>query len=210
MRILFVILSLSFLLKTDAQSNTTRVQYKNEKWFVDYFMTIDVNRFMPTAEFINTLNDSFGVGLYFGLPISNRFRIELGTSLFFPDEKQTIRYFNEGEILEGGPGLSGALGFWGTHVTPLKDNLVWDKRIGFGLGFFQTDIETGNPEEDNDSVYGAETLFLSIGTGIRARVYRRNVGFKLEYFFVPYNLFKKHFESGFGSSYLTLGLSFGF
>lgn len=178
-------------------------------WHVNYIFSIDVNTFIPTGHLKNTLDENIGLGFYFGLPVSKSMRIDLGTSLFFPKTNKKIVFFNNDEVLEGGAITSGALGVWVTHVKPIGKSWSWEKRLGLGVGFFQTDIETGKPREENDRVYGAETISFSIGTGVRARVFKRNIGVKLDYFYVPYNLFKKKFPSNFGDQYLTLGLTFG-
>ena len=209
MKRLVLIFSVLMTCSIYSQNDSIPVDSLHVNWHVDYAFTIDVNAFLPIDDLRSTLNNSLGIGFYFGLPLNERLRLDLGTSVFFPSERQPIQYIGEEEVLEGGTSLSGALGLWLTHVTPLGKNWALDKRVGSGVGFFQTDIDTGKPKEENDSVHGSETLFISVGMGVRTRVYYRNVGLKLEYFFVPYNMFKTHFPSNFGNSYLTLGLSFG-
>ncbi|MGB6268371.1 MAG: hypothetical protein WBF67_05110, partial [Olleya sp.] len=154
-------------------------------------------------------DNSLGIGFYFGVPLNQKVRIDLGVSLFFPETKQSIKYINNDEILEGGASTSGALGLWTTHMTPIGQNWSWEKRFGIGVGSFQTDIETGKPKEENDSVFSAETIFFSLGTGVRARVFKRNIGVKVDYFYTPYNLFKKKLLSNFGDKYFTIGVTFG-
>lgn len=207
---LFSILFFSFFIANVFSQNDS-IALKNEASgsHMNYIFSLDISSFVPSGHLKNTLNTSLGIGFSFGVPLNQNFRIDLGVSLFFPKTNQSIKYINNDQVLEGGASTSGALGIWATHRTPIGKNLNWEKRFGLGVGFFQTDIETGKPKEENDSVYSAETVFVSLGTGIRVKVFNRNIGIKVDYFYSPYNLFKKRFPSNFGNKYFMLGLTFG-
>jgi len=209
MRIIVIIIFAFFSSILTSQNDSTALEGNYKNSHIDYFFSIDINSFMPLGNLKESLDQSLGIGFYFGVPVNKKIRIDLGVSLFFPKTKQNIIYINNDQILEGGASTSGTLGIWATHMTPIGKSLNWEKRIGLGVGSFQTDIKTGKPKEENDSVYGVETISFSIGTGIRARVFSRSIGIKADYFFVPYNLFKERFQSNFGNSYFTLGLTFG-
>ncbi|WP_152558185.1 hypothetical protein [Altibacter lentus] len=181
-----------------------------DNWELANIFTFEVNNFVPVGNLSETLNPSLGLGLYAGYPINGRIRIDIGTSVFFPAIQKPIMYRTDNGIEEGGAMLSGTIGVWGTRVKRLGRSWYWDTRIGTGLGFFQTDIETGKPKETNDTVYGAETIFLSVGAAFRTPVFDQNIGVKIDYFVVPYNLFKKNLPSQFGMQYITIGLVYGF
>ncbi|WP_299889164.1 hypothetical protein [uncultured Lacinutrix sp.] len=209
MKTITIILFIFFTSIVLSQNDSIALKNINNDSRIDYIFSVDINSFIPSGNLKESLDESLGIGFYFGVPLNQKIRIDLGVSLFFPKTKQNIIYIDNDQILEGGASTSGTLGAWITHMTPIGASLSWEKRFGIGVGFFQTDIETGKPKEENDSVYGVETISFSIGTGIRAKVFRRNIGIKVDYFFTPYNLFKERLPSNFGNSYFTLGLTFG-
>ncbi|WP_460217932.1 hypothetical protein [Psychroserpens sp. MEBiC05023] len=204
---LISVVLVSFFL--NAQEDIEVCDHKTCNWGLSSFYNLEVNRFIPIGSFSKTLEQSVGAGFYFGIPLDDKLRLDLGTSVFFPKTKSQIRYYANEEVLEGNANLSGTLGVWLTKVKRIGKNWYWDNRFGTGLGFFQTDIKTGKPKEDNDSVYGVETVFVNLGTAIRTQLFKSNIGIKFDYFFVPYNLFKKRLPSNFGEQYLTVGLIYG-
>lgn len=204
-KITFILGMFMFCITSSAQNIDT----DNYNWELASAYTLELNTFIPVGNLSNTLQQSIGFGFYIGFPVDKKLRIDIGTSLFIPKEEKRIVYFTDNEKLEGGTALSGVLGVWLTKVKRINKKIYWDVKSGLGVGFFQTDIETGKPKEENDSVYGAETIFVNIGTAIRTSIFKSNIGLKLDYFFVPYNLFKKRFPSNFGMNYLTLGLTYG-
>jgi len=190
-------------------SSAQNINTDNYNWELASTCTLELNTFIPTGSLSNTLGKSIGFGLYMGFPINEKIRLDVGTSLFIPKEEKKIIYFADNEKLEGRASLSGGIGVWITKVKRIHNRVYWDTKSGLGVGFFQTDIETGKPKEENDSVYGVETVFINIGTAIRTSIFNSNIGVKLDYFLVPYNLFKKRLPSNFGMSYLTIGLIYG-
>jgi hypothetical protein len=88
----------------------------------------------------------------------------------------------------------------------LKKCWVIDSRFGTGLGFLQTNIPKNEPKHENDKWHSAETFFLSFGAGVR----KGSLGLSLNYFFVPYNAFKKNFKANFGCQYLTVTTYYSF
>jgi hypothetical protein len=209
MKYIFFISIFLVVSQVNAQVEIEACDHKTCNWELASSYSLEVTSFIPIGSFSRTLEQSMGVGFYVGVPINDKLRIDLGASLFFPQPRNTIRYYENKDVLEGGASLSGALGFWLTRVKRIGKNWYWDNRIGSGVGFFQTDIETGKPKEENDSVYGSETVFINLGTTIRTRIFNSNVGIKVDYFYVPYNLFKKKLPSDFGDQYATVGLVFG-
>nr|WP_321231890.1 hypothetical protein [uncultured Psychroserpens sp.] len=192
-----------------AQEKIEMCDHKTCNWELASTYNLEINSFIPIGSFSKTLEQSIGVGFYIGFPLDEKLRLDLGASVFFPQPKKTIKYYANDEVVEGGALLSGAMGFWLTRVKRIGKNWYWDNRIGTGVGFFQTDIETGKPREENDSVYGTETVFLNLGSTIRTRIFNSNLGIKIDYFYVPYNLFKKKLPSNFGDQYATIGLIYG-
>jgi hypothetical protein len=179
-------------------------------WELNSSITIQIGTMLPIGQLSDNLDVSPQFGVYLGVPINHSYRIDLGVNLFFPQEKEPIKYFTGSETLEGGTLISGALGCSLTKVKRIGEKLYWDKKVGLGLGFFQTDIETGKEKEENDSVYSSETIYLNFGTALRTEIFKSNIGLELNYFLSPYNLFKKSLPRKFGNQYLTLALSYGF
>ncbi len=172
---------------------------------------VDAGAFLPLPNLNKTLRMSPHLAVYFGVRVSKKYRVDVGTSIFIPVNSGTVEYLLPDTVLRGKPLLSGTMGFWLTRMESIKGKYFWDNRVGTGLGFFQTDIPTNKPKEDNDRVYGSETLFFNLGTGIRKVVFtRRSIGLAVNYFYVPYNAFEKNLGADFGSQYLTTSISFHF
>jgi len=170
-----------------------------------YGWRIDAGAFVPLDNLKNTLGGSPHLGLYFGFPSTDKYRIDLGVSLFIPINSNELEYLLPDATLSGKADLSGTMGIWASRVDLLKKCWVIENRIGTGLGFFGTNIRKDKPKE-NDGWYSAETVFLSIGTGVR----KGSIGLSLNYFFVPYNTFRKNFKTNFGNQYLTVSTYYTF
>jgi hypothetical protein len=146
------------------------------------------------------------LGLYFGFPLTDKYRIDLGTSLFIPVNSNKLEYFLPDTTLSGKADLSGTLGIWASRTDLLKKCWAIDSRFGTGLGVFGTNLPKDKPEHENDKHHNAETFFLSFGAGVR----KGSLGLSLNYFFVPYNTFTKNFKANFGCQYLTLSTYYTF
>jgi hypothetical protein len=171
-----------------------------------YGFRVDAGAFFPLDNLKNTLGVSPHIGLTFGFPLNENYRIDLGVSAFIPVNPKELEYFTTNETLTGKPSFSGTMGVWARRVDLLKECWVIENRLGTGLGFFQTNIRKDKPKDENDGWYSAETIFLSFGTGIR----KGSVGLSFNYFFVPYNAFKKNFKTDFGCQYLTISTYYTF
>jgi len=210
--VLFLLFSWSIL---QAQSDTIPIENQGteeyDMWNYGMTFRFDAGAFIPLDNLNNTLSTSPHLALYFGFPITEKYRIDLGASIFIPINYNRLEYSISDTILTGNPSLSGTMGLWVTRIHRFNNKYFWDNRIGTGLGFFQTDIKTNKPKDENDSVYSSETIFLNIGTGIRKIVLRkRSIGLAANYFYVPYNLFEKHLSSNFGNQYMTISISYTF
>jgi len=171
-----------------------------------YVFRIDAGAFIPLDNLKNTLGISPHLGFYFGFPLTEKYRIDLGASIFIPINSHQLEYLLPDTTLSGKASLSGTMGIWASRTDLLKNCWVIDNRVGTGLGFFQTNIEKNKPKHENDEWYSAETIFLSLGTGVR----KGCLGLSLNYFFVPYNALKKNFKADFGSQYLTISAYYTF
>ncbi len=174
-------------------------------------MQVEGGVFVPIGHLTRTLNPSPQLAFYLCRPLSAKYSIDMGTSIFIPVNSRQLQYILPDTVLTGKAILSGVMGLWCTRTETCGKKYFWDSRIGSGLGFFQTDIDTNKPESENDSVYGSETIFLNVGSGMRMVAFsRRCVGLGLNYYYVPYNAFHKNFQKGFGNQYLTASVSFTF
>ncbi|MCL2098526.1 MAG: hypothetical protein FWH23_07205 [Bacteroidales bacterium] len=171
-----------------------------------YGWRIDAGVFVPLDNLKNTLGVSPHIGLYFGVPLTEKYRIDLGVSVFIPVNRKEMEYFLPNEALTGKPSFSGTMGIYASRADLLKNCWVIENRFGTGLGVFGTNIKKDKPKHEYAEWYSAETIFLSLGTGIR----KGNLGLSLNYFFIPYNAFKKNFKTDFGSQYLTISTYFTF
>lgn len=214
-KITLIIIIFSFSGIASAQTDTINQSINDieeyDIWNQGIIFRIDIGIFIPLDNLKSTLSISPHLALYFGIPVSEKYRIDLGSSIFIPVNSNSIEYILPDTILSGKPILSGTLGIWLTRIDRFNNKYFWDNRIGTGLGFFQTDIPTNKPKEENDNVYSSETIFINIGTGIRRMLFRkRSIGFAVNYFFVPYNAFKQNLHPDFGNQYLTMSISFNF
>ncbi len=173
---------------------------------IDYALRVDAGAFVP----LNSLKKNLGVnphiGLFIGLPYNEKYRIDMGLSVFMPVNRKELAYYLPNETLTGKADLSGAIGLWLSRTDCLRNCWVIDNRFGTGLGILGTNIKKDKPKDEDDEWYSAETIFFSLGTGIR----KGNLGLGFNYFFVPYNAFRKNLKSDFGSQYLTISAYYTF
>ena len=168
-----------------------------------YNFRIDAGTFIPLGNLKNTLSVSPHFGLYFGYPLTERYRLDFGASIFIPVNSKELEYFSPNETLSGKSDLGGTMGIWAGRIDLLKNCWTIDNRIGAGFALLGTNID--NPESEYDT-YSVETFFLNLGTGVR----KGSLGLSLNYFFVPYNAFKKRLKANFGSQYLTVSTYYTF
>jgi hypothetical protein len=161
---------------------------------------IDAGVFIPLHNLRSNLRISPHLGMYFGFPLTEKYRFDAGASVFIPVKPKELAYYLPDKTLSGKADLSGTLGLWVSRSDMLENDWFIENRLGTGLGFLQTNIPKENPKNENDQSYSAETIFLNVGTGIR----KGPVGLSLNYFFVPYNAFKKRLKTDYGNQYLTV------
>ncbi|MDR2146341.1 MAG: hypothetical protein LBE91_07780 [Tannerella sp.] len=170
-----------------------------------YDWRIDAGAFIPLGNLTNTLSLSPTFGFYVGTPLTEKYRLDLGMSFVILVNSRQLEYLLPDTALSGRASFNGTVGLWLTR-TDIKENWIFDSKIGAGAGFLQTDIPKEDPEYEESQWYSAETFFLGLGAGIR----KNRLGLSLDYYFVPYNAFKKNFKPGFGSQYLTVGTYYVF
>ena len=106
--------------------------------------------------------------------------------------------------------VNGVIGAWISHESQLANQYFFDKYIGIGFGLINTDRKKENSTGQNDDFYGIETINLSVGIGLRKKIFKRNsLGFLVKFNYAPYSIFKK-VKSDFGNSYLTAGIGYRF
>ena len=171
-----------------------------------YGLMVDAGVFIPLTNLKNTLGVSPHLGVYFGSPLTEKYRIDLGVSAFIPINSKELEYFLPNETLSGKPSFSGTMGIWASRTDLIKKCWTIDSRFGTGLGFLQTNIPNPESKYDYDKYCSAETIFLNFGTGVR----KGGIGLSLNYFFVPYNAFKKNLKQNFGNKYLTVSTYYTF
>ena len=171
-----------------------------------YNYRIDAGAFIPLDNLKNTLGVSPHLGLQLGFPLTERYRVDLGVSVFFPVNSKKMEYFLPDKTISVNPGLGGTVGIWASRIDLLKNCWTIDNRIGAGYGFLQTNTPDPDYKYDYDTDFEAETFFLGFGTSVR----KGNVGLSFNYYFVPYNAFKKKFQANFGSQYLTINTYYTF
>ena len=167
---------------------------------------IDAGVFLPLNNLKSTLGISPHLGVYFGFPLTEKYRLDVGLSCFIPINLKKLEYFLPDETLSGKASFGGTMGFWASRSDMLKKSWFIENRFGTGLGFLQTNIPKNNPGHENDKLHSSETIFLCLGTGVR----KGRIGLSLNYFFVPYNAFKECFKTDFGNQYLTVSTYFTF
>jgi hypothetical protein len=171
-----------------------------------YGKRFDTGAFIPLDNLKNTLGVSPHIGFYFGFPLAEKYRIDLGVSLFIPVNSNELEYLLPNATLTGKASLSGTMGIWAGRTDLLKKCWTIDSRFGTGIGMLNTNISKNRPKHENIDWYSADTFFISTGIGMR----KGSIGLSLNYFFVPYNAFKKNFKADFGSQYLTISTYYTF
>ena len=128
-------------------TNQTIIEPDYNMWNPVHAFTLEAGAWIPIGNLATTFKTNPNFRLCFGFPVSNNYRVDLGTSVFIPVNAEKIDYIKPDTTLTGKAILSGVLGFWITKVNHLKGKYFYDIRLGTGLGFLQTNIPTGKPKE---------------------------------------------------------------
>jgi len=167
-----------------------------------YAFRFDAGVFIPLYDLKNNLGISPHFGLYLGFPFYEKYRVDVGANFFIPVRTHKLEYILPNETLSGKASYGATMGVWASRSDKIMKSWFIDNRVGVGVGFLFTNIPKNNPKHENDTNYSSETVFLSLGTGIR----KKRIGVSLNYYIVPYINLKPDF----GSKHLTLSTYFTF
>jgi hypothetical protein len=210
---LFLIVCFSLLLaKGYSQADSVFVPSGYDSWNTGITFTLQLGAYVPISKLSNTLNPSPSIGFLFGLPITKRFRLDLGTSIFVPINSNRFRYSLPDTVLFAKPSLvCGVLGIYATHSNQINQKYFLDKIFGIGLGFIQTDKKIEKPQNEDKRNRSLETINLSFGLSVRKIVLKkRSIGLNISYNYTPYHLFQNRVNKDFGSQSFFTGLTYRF
>lgn len=190
-------------------------QIKNEKSDIGIFK-IEAGVWIPLGNLSNKIAISPNFGVWWGGSLRNHknFRIDMGSSIFFPQRPKEFEYLLPDSVFTAKiKSVSGVLGFQLTKTKQLSNNFMvnyFDLVSGIGIGFYQTgDSKPKTNPKDEDDYYNVDTIHLSCGVTLRKTVFKgRSIGIALRYNFTPPRLFQSNVREGFGNSSITTSLQF--
>jgi hypothetical protein len=175
---------------------------------------IDLGLFHPLANLrrslgSNTISPSFGI--YTGNSISEKWHFDAGFSVATTVNADSISFTLPDTTLKGKTQGLLMIGMWLTNELKTNKKILWDIKYGLGWGILSTDILIDKTKEPEFNVYGASTISFSIGTELKRVVFKKRLlGISVNYFFVPYNLFKNRLGNNFGKQHLTTTILYNF
>jgi hypothetical protein len=175
---------------------------------------------------LGNLKDKIGISnqtsFWYRTRIEHNDMMDFGISIIIPNVENSFVYKGNDSIFNVKPkGITVMIGCrmnknYSIFLLNRKRTIEWSST--FGASFFSFE-DKENPEdesgyytdENGNQVYKIDTntkalscLFLAQGIGLSSD----RLGFHINYNFTPYNLFSKRIEKGFGTSSLTLALSY--
>ncbi len=177
------------------------------------YLTVQSGIYIPQGTLTDAMRSSPFLAIVASIPLAKQWTIDPAVTLFFSQAQGPIGV-REGEnvILGRISGVGGHFGVSFNRVEKLGRRTFVEARAGTGFSFIGTNIKKENvPEESDDRYYGSETIFLQGGVGIKVFAFRYSyIGLELNYYYTPYNLFKKNFSPTIGNQALSIGISYGF
>lgn len=187
---------------------------KYEQVILSRNFRLDLGLFHPLANLrrnlgSNNLSPSFGI--YTGNSISEKWHFDAGFSIGTTIDADSISFTLPDTTLKGKPQGLLMIGVWLTNELKTNKKILWDIKYGLGWGILSTDILIDKTKDSQFNVYGASTISFSIGTEFKRVVFKRRLlGLAVNYFFVPYNLFKNRLGNDFGNQYLSTTILYNF
>ena len=146
-----------------------------------------------------------------GNSISEKWHFDAGFSIGTTIDADSISFTLPDTTLKGKPQGLLMIGVWLTNELKTNKKILWDIKYGLGWGILSTDILIDKTKDSQFNVYGASTISFSIGTEFKRVVFKRRLlGLAVNYFFVPYNLFKNRLGNDFGNQYLSTTILYNF
>ena len=175
---------------------------------------LDVGLFHPLFNLKRSLgsNDiSPSLGIYTGKSLSEKWHFEAGFNAGITINPDSIMLTLSDTILKGTTQGLLMTGLWLTNELITSNNFLLEMKYGSGWGILSTDILIDKTKESEFNVYGASTIFFSIGTELKRVVFKKRLlGLSINYFFVPYNLFKNRLGTDFGKQHITTTILYNF
>ncbi|MDO9511137.1 MAG: hypothetical protein Q7J34_05225 [Bacteroidales bacterium] len=167
---------------------------------------------IPLGKLSTTFSPSPHFGFSFGAPVTKSLRIDLGVSLNILINDKKFDLYIEDSIQSVNGTMCVTLGVWITKEFVLNKSLFLDISGGVGLGAIDTNRKKSqsNNTDSNDNYYGMNTIDVSMGIGIRKKVFDRNsIGIQITYHFAPYEL-DDILVKRLGNQFSSLALSYRF
>lgn len=198
----------------DAQNKKIQTDTLTEYDYWNYGITCTIQGgiWKPLGSLQETFSLNPNIGFKWGFPITRQIRIAFGASINIPIDSEPFDFFIDDSThqVNSQNTANGIFGFWIGHETQLKEKYFFDKYIGIGVGFIQTDKKKENPSDENDNLHSVQTINLNFGIAVRRKVFRkRSLGFFLEYNYAPYHMLNR-VKKDFGNSYLLTGITYRF
>jgi hypothetical protein len=167
---------------------------------------IEVGAFNPIGTLKDKVKLSPNLGFWFKTKLRADESIDVGFNINYFKANEKFAYQKSDSIfISQAEGVSGMIGLRYNLNYKLSKNISIDWFPSFGYGFL-----SHKPQVQATNLIAKETMnrqFLStfhLGQGIRFNV--DNIGFQVQYQYVPYHIFYKHLDKNFGAQGLTFGI----
>ena len=199
--------------KPENSDNEPKTEYnikKEEDFSVPSFL-VNIGAWYPLGDLQKTFDVSINYGIRFGLRVNPHVAVQLGLSLFVPKNSSDFEYKLDSliYITKSENKANGFIGAWFNHYNWSRNKkIMFEKYIGVGAAFIQTDIPNPEPSNSGDEYYNVRTVNLSFGIVLSKISREKNLwGWFVEYNFAPYYT-SGHVETSFGTSSIVTGLQF--
>lgn len=162
----------------------------------------------PQKELSNKFDKSYNIGIWVRNKIKKNQFLDIGLELNFLNKPREVNYNDDNSIIKFKSSKDGLkAGFRYSRIIPFSNknsgfNFESNTGIGWAVLYYSVSEKYGNDVKDKlNKKTNLNTIFLS--QTFKINVY--DFGFFCGYYFSPYTMFTKNYESNFGSQSIAFG-----
>ncbi|MCF6240166.1 MAG: hypothetical protein L3J74_02325 [Bacteroidales bacterium] len=196
---------------SENQSNQISIKTNKKDDFAPANFVFQLGAWIPVDYLKNTFDINTNYALRFGIKLRQNMVLQLGMSFFVPKTSNDFKYLIDSVsyTTKSSQKTNGFIGAWINHSKlSANKNILFEKYIGIGSAFIQTDIPNPKAKNDRDKYYSVRAVNLNFGFAIN-KITRSITkwGWFIEYNFAPYYA-SRHVSTMFGNSNVITGLQF--
>ncbi len=197
--------------KNEQQTEEISANENTDDDFDAVSFVFQLGAWIPLDELKKTFTINLNYGLRFGIKIRHNIALQLGLSLFVPKKSNEFNYLIDSisYSTKSEQKTNGFIGAWINHYTySANKKILFEKYIGIGSAFIQTDIPNPEPKNNGDDYYSVRAVNLNFGIAFNKISRSGNKwGWFIEYNFAPYYA-SGSVDTSFGNSNIITGLQF--